>query len=705
MMAYKKNIVSLLLLCFLITTSFPDQEKKTAEKEITLGITYEHFFHLSENVNNNFTFFDISGEMTFPFTGFQPLLSAGVFFCNEDADSEYAWTHNNLYAKGGMQYVHHFTHHFQAGASITGGITWASLEFPAGYRNLYNLLADAELFFRIKPIPALSINVNPVLRYYHSLTLVERFEGFHFAIGGNVCYHINIEGPGKKHELRIHEIQTEPIFASLKNFYPENQVGVVIIDNSSNTSVKDIKISLAQADFMDLPTPALDIPELLPGERQQVRLFGVFNDNILSTSGIQSFTGEIIVSYQSGQHTKELTETTVFHLYDKNSLVWDDDRKIACFINPRDSIVRDFTGSVRSKVHPYELENFNKPLQMGILFYTAIASMGCFYQPDPKIAPLFFNDMKVIVDSVSYPGETLRQLSGDCDDLTVLFLTLLESVGVETGFITIPGHILPVFNTGLKTKEYRLLYPEKEMFISRENSIWIPVEMTCIGKKAFLDAWQKGVQKWDEAKDRRRIYTTKEAQHLYKPVVPYENSLDTSWDIDQKLAEEFVCYINELAGLIIQDYVQDAEITGSKQDYTNLGMMYACFNDYASAEGAFLQALAIDSAYVYAKYNLGSIYFLRKMYSDAFHIYNQLLSFISKDNKLYKNVLIQLSNTCFKLNDYKSASAYYQMLSALPGGPGDDFRIATLEQGSSDYDYSFYFYFITEKEEQIHDTQ
>jgi transglutaminase-like putative cysteine protease len=46
-----------------------------------------------------------------------------------------------------------------------------------------------------------------------------------------------------------------------------------------------------------------------------------------------------------------------------------------------------------------------------------------------------------IPDSLNYPYQTLFYRGGDCDDLSILFCSLMESLGVASAFITVPGHI------------------------------------------------------------------------------------------------------------------------------------------------------------------------------------------------------------------------------------------------------------------------
>ncbi|MFW6293995.1 MAG: hypothetical protein ACOC7V_16970, partial [Spirochaetota bacterium] len=59
------------------------------------------------------------------------------------------------------------------------------------------------------------------------------------------------------------------------------------------------------------------------------------------------------------------------------------------------------------------------------------------------------------VDFLQFPRQTLTYSSGDCDDLTALYIALLESVGVDTAFITVPGHIYAAFAVETSPEEAR----------------------------------------------------------------------------------------------------------------------------------------------------------------------------------------------------------------------------------------------------------
>lgn len=60
---------------------------------------------------------------------------------------------------------------------------------------------------------------------------------------------------------------------------------------------------------------------------------------------------------------------------------------------------------------------------------------------DPQSSYVTAIQARDAVDCLKFPRQTLEYRGGDCDDLSILYCALLESVGIETAFIATPGHI------------------------------------------------------------------------------------------------------------------------------------------------------------------------------------------------------------------------------------------------------------------------
>ena len=99
-------------------------------------------------------------------------------------------------------------------------------------------------------------------------------------------------------------------------------------------------------------------------------------------------------------------------------------------------------------------------------------------------------------------------MTGDCDDLVVLFSSLLESVGISTAFIDVEdpakelAHVYLMFDTGLTREDGYLVSPNEKRYVVRGDSsgrrtVWVPLETTLI-HEGFDAAWQAGARTYLE---------------------------------------------------------------------------------------------------------------------------------------------------------------------------------------------------------------
>ncbi len=115
-------------------------------------------------------------------------------------------------------------------------------------------------------------------------------------------------------------------------------------------------------------------------------------------------------------------------------------------------------------------------------------------------------DPRSSVDRVQFPTETLKLKGGDCDDLSVIFSSILESVGIQTAFVDFKNpdgvsHVNLLVNTGVSPSLSYLITKNPNKFIVRKNvngkeEVWIPLETTRLTN--FEDAWSVGALKFQK---------------------------------------------------------------------------------------------------------------------------------------------------------------------------------------------------------------
>jgi hypothetical protein len=75
---------------------------------------------------------------------------------------------------------------------------------------------------------------------------------------------------------------------------------------------------------------------------------------------------------------------------------------------------------------------------------------------------------------------------------------MLEALGVDTAFITIPGHIYAAFDIGIPGEGEGRNQGEGwgvEGLIEHGGKLWMPVEVTVPGE-GFYQAWKIGAREW-----------------------------------------------------------------------------------------------------------------------------------------------------------------------------------------------------------------
>lgn len=162
------------------------------------------------------------------------------------------------------------------------------------------------------------------------------------------------------------------------------------------------------------------------------------------------------------------------------------------YITPEDASVREFATSATAGIY-----TANEKVQ-AIFDELGRCKPEGWYSKDPH------NPFGEDIDYVQFPSRTLEIKSGDCDDLSVLYASLLESVGIKTKLIYIPGHVFVGY-------EYtdRGDWHAVETTMIRAPTDWILWE-----DSYFDDATAKGYENWEGYEESAVIVETRDAWEL-----------------------------------------------------------------------------------------------------------------------------------------------------------------------------------------------
>ena len=403
------------------------------------------------------------------------------------------------------------------------------------------------------------------------------------------------------------------IFPVFSKYYDENPIGSAELFNNTDDKIENISISLYIKQYMDNPKQCAAPTLLEPGATGTIELNALFTNDVMNVTADTKASVEISANYTIGKETYRETYSQTVRIHDRNAMTWEDDSRAAAFINPKDAAVLSFSKNIAAVSKRLGAGVINANLRTAMALHAALKLFGMEYLPDPQTPYSTFSENKTTVDFLQFPRQTLQYKAGDCDDLSILVCSLLESIAIETAFITIPGHIYIAFFLGISQKDALTAFKRVEDLIFVDGEAWMPLEITRT-QTGFLDAWETGAREWREASARgvAQFIPVRAAWQLYEPVwLPGENIQLEIPDIESVSKN----YMAELAALVEREiYPLTAQIEAKMADegetpalVNRMGALYARYGIIEKADELFSRALELQAGFVPALLNAGNI--------------------------------------------------------------------------------------------------
>jgi tetratricopeptide (TPR) repeat protein len=463
--------------------------------------------------------------------------------------------------------------------------------------------------------------------------------------------------------IQIDNVTLDTVFPVLLKYYDTNSIGSARVTNIGEDVVQDVEIRVRPATYIDSPKLSARIDTLEPGESADVDLYVLFNEGILRVSESAKVVTDIEASYRVGNREARDVETVTLEAYDKNSLQWDDDARIAAFVTAKDEEIQRFAKTMAAVSRDAVVDAVSAELQTGMLLYSALVQQGLAYVVDPSSSYEVLSDNPLAIDFVQFPRQTLHVGAGDCDDLSVAYCTLLEAVGVETAFITVPGHIFAAFKLRTRPDDARGEFSRPEDLIIRGDSVWIPVETTLLGE-GFLEAWATGARQWRTSSEegRAEFFVTADAWKTYDPVafsvseielaLPARDAVLTSFqsELRKYVLQEIFPREKQLKDLL-KTRPQDVRLLNS------LGVLYARYGMYEEARTRFEAALLIRD-YLPSLINAANLDYIESDLRSARDRYAQVLA----EERENVPALLGIARIEHELENFGSAREAYQAL-------------------------------------------
>jgi len=517
--------------------------------------------------------------------------------------------------------------------------------------------------------PSISMGVDTALLWYVGLNL-----GLRATVGAS--FHLD----GLARKVSTEDIQFTDLFPSLYKLYEKKTPGSAVLENHERFPITNINVTVFAQDYMETPTKCSAPDKLDPGKSAPLELGMLLSDRVLDLKEAVRTSAELRVEYTLNGRRETAVSYGSLSIQNRNAMIWNDDRKVAAFVTPTDPEVLGFSKLAAGMVRDVGPAAMNQNLRMAMGMFTALSYYGMKYVVDPT-SPSYkdASNNPQVIDFLQFPRQTLSYKGGDCDDLSILACSLLESVGVETAFITVPGHIFLAASLGISPEEAQAAFTIPNDLIFKNGKAWLPLEITMLGSR-FIQAWQAGAREWRQSADAgtANFYPTQECWTAYEMSGAPTDAVALTYPV---LAQLRAAYDNDMGALVdseigiaVRDLTaQIVSVSKPTKERNKLGVLYARYGRMKDAEVQFLAALKLEE-YVPAMLNLGTIYYSQGNFAAALAVLHRA----EKASPANSAVLVSLARVNYELADSAEVDKY--VARAEMSAPGATERFPYLRQ-------------------------
>ncbi len=488
-------------------------------------------------------------------------------------------------------------------------------------------------------------------------------------------------------------IRPSPVFRSQYPHYQESDFFDVVLGNSAQEPVR-ATVSLFLPRMMSTPHQE---EVLLPPQSSEKYTFKVtFDPDLFNQpeAAYDNFVNPVIQVRYSRNRQEQLVERSLDRVYvaGKNKLSWNEAGMVAAFVTPADLAV---AGLARGLVQRYDgmlAAKFNRGnIGKAALIFDALGVYKIRYQADQKLPFASIAADKTIFDTVQYPSELLDKPAGvdtkigDCDDLAVLYASLLENLSIDTAFLEAndpgKGHIYLMFDSGIPPDRAADQFTSSAEYVEWQGRIWIPVETTMFGF-TFADAWRNGVAEYKVLKIRKlinEVYTQQWMQTYKAPTLPsVQVELPAAAALDSLLAKDLAFFDQRI------DQIAMGSVTSldTPEGAYEAAVAYLRINHLEKALGMFDRVLALKADHADALNGKGVVLTHQGRYDEALELYNRALQ-LSDDNGIRMNIAL----TYYLKGEREQADKLFEQVKALDASYGELFDfLATVGDAQQYYE-------------------
>ena len=435
----------------------------------------------------------------------------------------------------------------------------------------------------------------------------------------------------------------ESVFPLLYTIYKNNPFGTITINNHETAEIRNVVVKFRSEGYTASELECGRIKMIHKHRSENVAFCADFSDKLLRFSESGQISGEIVIEYELlGDERVSVVPVTV-SVYNRNTVRWFDPAMISSFVSTSSQEVLEFSKFMVGVARNYLHTGLNRNMQFAIYLFEGINTAGIAYEntSDTPYDTVHLNPQ--ILDYVQYPYQTLTYRSGDKDDVGILYMSMLESVGIGAAYIPMEEDFIIAVLLGDDSNSIRNMFDGTDRILIVDDKVWIPLSMSEIGS-GFMESWTRGVELVQTAIEQEEdidFIVLSDAWQMYPPSgfstgennikLPSEKALAAT--VENVLSQ----YINNDFGPKITEVQARIKAEGASPElYNQLGMLYVRAGLFQNAMAVYEVSAKMGS--ISAMNNLGNLCTLQNDYNGAMEWYKKVIEIDPKNSTAIRNL-------------------------------------------------------------------
>lgn len=283
--------------------------------------------------------------------------------------------------------------------------------------------------------------------------------------------------------------QTTPVNSVTYLRAKGTNIGTITLMNSGNDAASGVKLTITSPNQY-FGEKTISVGSLSQSQSTQTNVDLTFFDSVLSIVTDTPLQLDVSIEFYNSVNQKyESQDSVEINVVGRNTFYWTYPQMVASWVTPSQPVIKQFASRATGGLATYATTTQQKMAARWL--FESMRAYGIQYVTDPTKG----------LDYIQYPIETLTNKGGDCEDEAILYASLLESIGINSVIILVPGHAFSGFT-------------DKEGYL-------VPIETTA---SDFDSALQSGLNTYNFYKSNATVVYPSQQWTNYPQVVLPETS-------------------------------------------------------------------------------------------------------------------------------------------------------------------------------------